>query len=77
VASWTATKPISEEILWGRPVFFWVRCGKVMELIAAFFLLYEILGREKSSEIAAKFTQATSFANFLRRDPVRQFNKAY
>ena len=56
-AWWNASEPISQNLLWGHPVFFWGRCGKVMELIAAFFLLYEILGREKSSEAARKFVR--------------------
>jgi hypothetical protein len=77
VAWWTATKPISEDALWGHPVFFWGRCGKVMELIAAFFLLYEILGKEKSSEIAAKFTQVYSIATFFKSDPVGKINEKY
>ena len=54
---WNAEAPISTYILWGRPVFFWGRCGKVLELLGAFFLLYDILGREKSSTLASSFAR--------------------
>ena len=77
IAWWNASEPISQHLLWGHPVFFWGRCGKAMELIAAFFLLYEILGREKSSELARKFVETFSFVSTVQRDPVRNFKRVY
>jgi hypothetical protein len=61
---WTAwinaSTPIHEQMLWGHTVLFWGRVGKVMELIGAFFLIYEILGREESSEQATGFAEQMS-----------------
>ena len=48
-----------------------------MELTAAFFLLYEFLCREKSSELTHKFVETFSILSAVQRHPVRQFKRVY
>jgi hypothetical protein len=71
-AWWNANEPISRDMLWGHPVFFWGRCGKMLELVAALFIIYDILGRERSSGILSRYTEVwsmTTFMNSARKVP--------
>src|SRR5215472_15026520 len=41
---WLAGQRLDQITLWGHPMFLWARLGKVIEFVAALFLLIEIAG---------------------------------
>jgi len=51
---WHAAEPISKYLLWGHPIFFWARIGKLMELVGALFIVIDWIGRERIASVTVK-----------------------
>jgi hypothetical protein len=51
---WNASEPISRYLLWGHPVFFWSRIGKLLEVVGALFIVIDWIGRDQINKVTAK-----------------------
>ncbi len=51
---WNASEPISRYLLWGHPVFFWARIGKLLEVVGALFIVIDWIGRDQINKVTAK-----------------------
>lgn len=57
---WTTNQPLTDN-LWGFPVFYWARIGKIMQFFATFTIIFEIAGYDRVAEYSKSIHSYITF----------------